>query len=257
MRTSRCVCGEGGLAAPPRAALSSSHVLPLPGNTSIMGAGMSAVGGSAQPPTRSALGDLKDDVGRTLAGVRQRVKDMFGAALAVFAQIWARQWEHAWFRFAVLAVLLSLFVLFFVLHLMEEPLRIISFSGLFVILGTCFLWSEDRSKVSLRQVAGGLLLQMMLGSFIMKTQVGYDLFDWLGAEVNALLAFSDMGANFVFGICPYKHTVNIYAATNPCVLYSRRGHPGNEQGYDGFNAHAHAHAMRRRLEGTSRPLGGS
>lgn len=173
--------------------------VPEDGNTSIMGAGMSAVGGSAQPPTRSALGDLKDDVGRTLAGVRQTVKDMFGAALTVFAQIWARQWEHAWFRFAVLAVLLSLFVLFFVLHLMEEPLRIISFSGLFVILGTCFLWSEDRSKVSLRQVAGGLLLQMMLGSFIMKTQVGYDLFDWLGAEVNALLAFSDMGANFVFG----------------------------------------------------------
>ena len=72
-------------------------------------------------------------------------------------------------------------------------------AGVAAILGLAFLLSNNRKAIQYRVVFTGLGLQLFLALFILKTQTGKTLFAWLGAAVTKLLAFSDKGADFVFG----------------------------------------------------------
>jgi CNT family concentrative nucleoside transporter len=45
----------------------------------------------------------------------------------------------------------------------------------------------------------GLLMQVLLAVFILKTETGQNLFQWLGDSINTLLGQADKGAQFVFG----------------------------------------------------------
>jgi len=76
------------------------------------------------------------------------------------------------------------------------------FTGLFgivLILGVAFLMSNNRKAINYRTVGVGLLLQVLLAVFILKTEVGQNLFQWLGDSINTLLGQADKGAQFVFG----------------------------------------------------------
>lgn len=71
--------------------------------------------------------------------------------------------------------------------------------GIVLILGVSFLMSNNRKAINYRTVGVGLLLQIMLAVFILKTEVGQNLFQWLGDSINTLLGQADKGAQFVFG----------------------------------------------------------
>ena len=71
--------------------------------------------------------------------------------------------------------------------------------GLVLLYGIAFVLSENRSAVSLRLVAWGLGLQVVLGLLIIRTQWGATLFRALGNGVEAMLVFADKGSLFVFG----------------------------------------------------------
>ena len=71
--------------------------------------------------------------------------------------------------------------------------------GIVLILGVAFLMSNNRKAINYRTVGVGLLLQVLLAVFILKTQVGQNLFQWLGDSINTLLGQADKGAQFVFG----------------------------------------------------------
>jgi concentrative nucleoside transporter, CNT family len=71
--------------------------------------------------------------------------------------------------------------------------------GIIVILGLAWLWSNNRSKINLRLVITGLLLQVSLAFFILKVPLGQEIFYWLGKAINKLLDFSKEGGLFVFG----------------------------------------------------------
>lgn len=77
--------------------------------------------------------------------------------------------------------------------------RLIGLLGIVVLLGMCYLASNNRAAIEWRLVVVGLLLQVTIAVLILKTQTGYDVFDWLGQRVNDLLTFSNEGAKFVFG----------------------------------------------------------
>lgn len=72
--------------------------------------------------------------------------------------------------------------------------------GIVLILGIAYLLSNDRKQINFRTVGMGLLLQLGLAVFILKTPVGQTVFGWLGRAVTKVLSFSDEGAKFVFGI---------------------------------------------------------
>lgn len=72
--------------------------------------------------------------------------------------------------------------------------------GIVLILGVAYLLSNNRKAINYRTVGMGLLLQVLLAVFILKTPIGKKIFEWLGHVVTKVLNFSDEGARFVFGI---------------------------------------------------------
>lgn len=76
--------------------------------------------------------------------------------------------------------------------------------GIVLILGVAFLMSNNRKAINYRTVGVGLLLQVLLAVFILKTEVGQNLFQWLGDAINTLLGQADKGAQFVFGSLVYR-----------------------------------------------------
>jgi CNT family concentrative nucleoside transporter len=71
--------------------------------------------------------------------------------------------------------------------------------GIFLILGIAYAMSNNRKAINYRTVGVGLGVQLALAVFILRTDIGRTVFQWLGEKVQKLLSFSDKGAEFVFG----------------------------------------------------------
>ena len=78
-------------------------------------------------------------------------------------------------------------------------MRFIGILGIFLVLGIAFALSTNRKKINYRTVAWGLGMQLLLGLFVMKTEIGKNIFQFLGKVVNKLLEFTNAGSHFVFG----------------------------------------------------------
>ncbi|HYX13228.1 MAG TPA: NupC/NupG family nucleoside CNT transporter [Nostoc sp.] len=77
--------------------------------------------------------------------------------------------------------------------------RAISALGILVFIGISYAFSVNRRAVRWRVVAWGLGLEFALALVILKTPWGLNVFKSLGDIVSQFLAFSDVGAKFVFG----------------------------------------------------------
>jgi len=78
-------------------------------------------------------------------------------------------------------------------------LRLISFAGIFVLMGLALLLSNNRKKINKRTIGFGLGLQFIFALIILKTGVGKALFSGARVAVTKLLSFTDHGAEFLFG----------------------------------------------------------
>ena len=54
-------------------------------------------------------------------------------------------------------------------------------------------------QVRWRPVIWGLALQCVFALLVLRTSWGYEAFKWLGDRVQEFMAYSDVGAIFVFG----------------------------------------------------------
>jgi CNT family concentrative nucleoside transporter len=77
--------------------------------------------------------------------------------------------------------------------------RVISLVGLLVMIGVAFALSENRKAIQWRTVISGILLQILFGLIILKTDFGRSVFDTIGKGFNAILGFTSEGAKFLFG----------------------------------------------------------
>ena len=77
--------------------------------------------------------------------------------------------------------------------------RLIGLVGIAVLLGSLYLLSNNRRAVDWRVVVVGMILQVLIALFILRTAVGFHVFNWIGERVTDLLGFSNEGARFVFG----------------------------------------------------------
>lgn len=77
--------------------------------------------------------------------------------------------------------------------------RIIALLGLLIFLGLAYGFSVDRKAVRWQPVLWGVALQIVFALFILRTSVGFAIFQVLGNLVGQFLNFSDAGAEFVFG----------------------------------------------------------
>ncbi len=71
--------------------------------------------------------------------------------------------------------------------------------GVALILGIALLLSNNRKAINLRLVFSGLGLQLALAIFVLKTDVGQNVFSWTGDRIKRLLEMADKGGEFVFG----------------------------------------------------------
>ena len=77
--------------------------------------------------------------------------------------------------------------------------HLISLLGLIAFLGIGYLCSNNRKLIPWHTVLWGVALQLFLGVFILKTEIGLTVFQFLGEMVGQFLNFSDQGAKLVFG----------------------------------------------------------
>lgn len=80
--------------------------------------------------------------------------------------------------------------------------RLISLVGLFAMIGLAWVLSSHKRRVSIRIVAGGLLLQLVLAVLILKTPPGVLLFQGIGDFFTQMLSFVDSGSRFMFAMNP-------------------------------------------------------
>ena len=77
--------------------------------------------------------------------------------------------------------------------------RLVSFFGLFVLLGIAWLLSDQKKQVNWRTVGVGLFLQIALGVLVLKTTPGQAFFEIGRNLFTSILAYADVGASFLFG----------------------------------------------------------
>ena len=80
--------------------------------------------------------------------------------------------------------------------------RLIGLIGIFVLLATAFLLSNNRSKINYRTVGWGFGLQFIFAFLILKTPIGKPFFGFFDKAITKLISFSNEGANFLFGDNP-------------------------------------------------------
>ncbi len=83
---------------------------------------------------------------------------------------------------------------------MASPLglRLLSFLGLFVLLGAAWLMGSERRQIRYRPVVWGVALQLLLGLAILNPALQGVFFDATDGLIRRLLSFSEAGATFVF-----------------------------------------------------------
>ncbi|ETS72968.1 hypothetical protein PFICI_15360 [Pestalotiopsis fici W106-1] len=76
--------------------------------------------------------------------------------------------------------------------------RAISIFGLIVMLVVLYLTSMNRAKIPWHTVIGGMLSQFIIAIFVLRTQVGYDIFSFISFLARTLLGFANEGVTFLF-----------------------------------------------------------
>jgi len=86
---------------------------------------------------------------------------------------------------------------FYTYFIAEE--RYLSIIGIFLIFAIAFLFSEKRSKINYRSIGTALLIQILVGLFILKTSIGSITLGYLAHGISRLYDCSQAGARFIFG----------------------------------------------------------
>jgi len=76
--------------------------------------------------------------------------------------------------------------------------RVMSFVGLFILVGLAWVISENRNKINWRPVIWGVGLQLVLGLILLSPGVSEFFYAVVGGGVRRLLSFSEEGATFIF-----------------------------------------------------------
>jgi len=77
--------------------------------------------------------------------------------------------------------------------------KLISFLGLWVMLGLAWALSENRRNIHVRLIVTGILFQLVFALLILKTTPGRMVFDALKRFVNGIIACGNEGSAFLFG----------------------------------------------------------
>ncbi|KAL2432762.1 Solute carrier family 28 member 3 [Exophiala dermatitidis] len=75
--------------------------------------------------------------------------------------------------------------------------RAISLLGLAIMIALLWITSRDRRRIQWHTVIGGMLTQFVIAVFVLRTQAGYDIFNFISELARDLLGFADQGTSFL------------------------------------------------------------
>uniref|UniRef100_A0A8C9MMZ6 Sodium/nucleoside cotransporter n=1 Tax=Serinus canaria TaxID=9135 RepID=A0A8C9MMZ6_SERCA len=118
-----------------------------------------------------------------------------------------KQWF--WLKWVLCAALIIMIICWLIFDTSKQGSRqLISFGGLVMYVVLMLIFSKYPTQVAWRPVFSGIGMQFILGILILRTKVGFDVFNWLGIQIQTFLEYSDAGAKFVFGD---KYTDHFFA----------------------------------------------
>ncbi|XP_061451849.1 sodium/nucleoside cotransporter 2-like [Rhineura floridana] len=104
-----------------------------------------------------------------------------------------------WLKWVLCAIILIGLVTWLVLDVSQRQEQLVSLAGFSALVLTLFACSKHHGAVSWRAVFWGLGLQFVLGIFIIRTEPGFQAFQWLGDQIQTFLNYTTAGSSFVFG----------------------------------------------------------
>lgn len=75
--------------------------------------------------------------------------------------------------------------------------RAVSLFGLVVMIAVLTITSRDWRKIPWHTVIGGMLTQFIIAVFVLRTQAGYDIFNFISFLARTLLSFAEDGVAFL------------------------------------------------------------
>ena len=75
--------------------------------------------------------------------------------------------------------------------------RAISLLGLVIMIALLWATSKDRKKIRWHTVIGGMLTQFVIAVFVLRTEAGYDIFNFISFLARELLGFANQGTAFL------------------------------------------------------------
>ncbi|NXT83847.1 S28A3 protein, partial [Zapornia atra] len=136
-----------------------------------------------------------------------KYEDKIAALFAPGKRYVEKQWF--WLKWMLCAALLLTIISWIIADTAKRgSSQLISLGGLVMYTLLMFIFSKYPKRVAWRPVFSGIALQFILGLVILRTKVGFDMFNWLGIQAQTFLEYSDTGAKFVFG---EKYTDHFFA----------------------------------------------
>ncbi|XP_078541075.1 sodium/nucleoside cotransporter 2 [Lissotriton helveticus] len=129
------------------------------------------------------------------------VKKFLGQKIIKFLSPVGRcfQKNRRWIKWVFCLLVLGGLITWVALDTSKRPEQLISFGGVCVFVVFLFICSKHHRAVSWRAVLWGLGLQFALGLFIIRTEPGFQAFQFLGNEIQTFLNYTTTGSGFVFG----------------------------------------------------------
>lgn len=155
----------------------------------------------------------------------QIVKPYFGTFLydnviKPVVNLCGKIWQIKVVRYIFYGGLIAAVAVFLFFDARDEPHRLISLLGVFVLLLFGFLFSTAPRKIRWRHVAWGMGLQFVMGLMILRWRVGKAIFQCAGERVSTFLAFTDDGSSFVFGELVSKQHIFGFQVLSVILFFS-------------------------------------
>ncbi|XP_019612206.2 sodium/nucleoside cotransporter 2 [Rhinolophus sinicus] len=134
-----------------------------------------------------------------LVPIHHFLKSFFGKKLTRCLKPFQNFCLKVWMKWVFAGVFLIGLILWLALDTAQRPEQLIPFAGVCMFVLILFACSKHHRAVSWRAVFWGLCLQFVFGILVIRTDPGFNAFQWLGDQVQIFLNYTVAGSSFLFG----------------------------------------------------------
>ncbi|XP_016067258.1 PREDICTED: sodium/nucleoside cotransporter 2 [Miniopterus natalensis] len=149
--------------------------------------------------------------------VHRSLKKLLGEKLTICLKPFKNSCLKLWMKRVFAGAALVGLILWLALDTAQRPEQLMSFAGICIFILTLFACSKHHSAVSWRTVLWGLGLQFVFGVLVIRTDPGFNAFQWLGDQIQIFLNYTVAGSSFVFGDTLVKDVFAFQAL--PIIIY--------------------------------------